>query len=88
MMARVEKVQEILRHWDPIGVRPGEEAPADEYDDYAHHIVSMVAQGCSVEELSAHLGTLSAVTIGVGANQAKDRQTAYDIIKAIREEAV
>src|SRR5439155_13174662 len=48
---RISAVQDILKRWDPIGVRPGEVAPADEYDGYAPHIVSMVAGGCSIDDL-------------------------------------
>ena len=70
-MGRVAKVQEILRRWDPIGVQPGELAPADEYDSYAPHIVSMVAQGCSREQLGAHLETIRTEAIGVEAHQQK-----------------
>ncbi len=54
-MRRIALVQEILRGWDPISVDPGNFAPADEYDGYAPHIVSMVAQGCSIDELCRHL---------------------------------
>lgn len=34
-MAMVYTVQDALRRWDPIGVQPGEDGPADEYDSYA-----------------------------------------------------
>ena len=87
-MDRVANVQEILRRWDPIGVRPGELAPADEYDSYAPHIVSMVAQGCSREQLCAHLEALRADTMGVGAHRQKDWEVAGEIIEAIRGKAV
>lgn len=53
--AQVEAVRVILRDWDPMGLAPGELAPADEYDDYAPHIVSMVARGASPGEISDHL---------------------------------
>jgi hypothetical protein len=84
----VAKVQAILRRWDPIGVQPGELAPADEYDSYAPHIVSMVAQGCSREQLRAHLGTLRTDTIGVGEHRQKDSEIAGEIMEAIRGKAV
>jgi hypothetical protein len=87
-MDRVAKVQEILRRWDPIGVQPGELAPADEYDSYAPRIVSMAAQGCSREQLCAHLGTFRTDTIGVGPNHQKDWEIAGEIIEAIRGRAV
>jgi hypothetical protein len=40
-LRRISVVEEILRRWNPIG----QLVPADEYDGYAPHIVSMVAQG-------------------------------------------
>lgn len=57
-VAKIRLVEELLRRWDPIGVQPGAMAPADEYDSYASHIVSMVEGGCTVEELASHLGDL------------------------------
>ncbi len=87
-MDRVAKVEEILRRWDPIGVQPGNFAPADEYDSYAPHIVSMVAQGCSREQLCTHLGTVCMDTIGVEARRERDSEIADEIIEAIRGEAV
>ncbi len=44
-MARVREVQAILRRWDPIGVEPGKEAPADEYDTYAPVPPQNVSEG-------------------------------------------
>jgi hypothetical protein len=87
-MDRVAKVQEILRRWDPIGVQPGELAPADEYDSYAPHIVSMVAQGCSREQLCAHLEASRTETMGVGANRERDWEFAGEIIEAVGDKAV
>lgn len=85
-MTRVRAVQAILRRWDPIGVRPGEVAPADEYDSFAPHIVSMVAQGCTVDQLSNHLEKLRTGTIGVEVNPERDADIASEIIAAIRSE--
>jgi hypothetical protein len=84
----ISRVQELLRRWDPIGVLPGEVAPADEYDSYAPSIVSLVAQGCSREQLCAHLETIRTRTIGLGPNHDRDWQTAGEIIGAIRGRAV
>lgn len=87
-MRRVSRVQDILRRWDPIGIAPGEAGPADEYDSYAPHIVSMVAQGCSMEALSDHLEVIRVERIGVEANRDRDREIASEILEAIREKAV
>jgi hypothetical protein len=83
---RVSRVQAILRRWDPIGVRPGEYAPADEYDSYAPQLVSLVAQGCSMQELCAQLETIRVHSIGVGANSAGDALIAEAILEALRGE--
>jgi hypothetical protein len=40
-MSEISVVADILRRWDPINVQPGTVGPADEYDSYAPHIVSM-----------------------------------------------
>lgn len=85
--AKVERVEEILRRWDPIDVRPGENAPASEYDRYAPHIASLVIHGCSQEELSAHLKSLR-VGLGFAASRQEDEEIAREIIEAIRKEAV
>lgn len=85
VMAGVRCVQAILRRWDPIGVAPGEFGPADEYDGYAPHIVSMVSAGCSLEELVRHLGEIRTRTIGVEANAGHDRTIAEEILRDLRE---
>lgn len=81
--ARVRLVQEILRRWDPIGVEPGTMAPADEYDSYAPHIVSLVQGGCSVEDLAAHLDDLSTTTIGVVSNPKASASFAAQILEVL-----
>ncbi|HRP08119.1 MAG TPA: hypothetical protein PLL69_06480 [Gemmatimonadales bacterium] len=83
-MDHVAKVQAILRRWDPLGIRPGQLGPADEYDSYAPHIVSVVARGCSREQLCTHLGTLSTDTFGVSAARELDWQIAGEILVAVR----
>jgi hypothetical protein len=85
-MSKIRRVQAILRRWDPIGVLPGEFAPADEYDDYAPHIVSMLYQGCSVNALADHLSGLRIETIGLEDNPERDREIAIEIMEALRED--
>ena len=80
---RVKTVQDILRRWDPINVRPGDLAPADEYDGYAGHIVSMVAQGCSVEQLRNHLERICVKSMGVEPNPGRDQEIASEILTAL-----
>ena len=87
-MVRVARVQSILRRWDPIGVRPGEIAPEDEYDSYAPHIVSLVERGSSVEQLAGYLAKLRTETIGVEAHPERDAEIAREIVETLRGEAL
>jgi hypothetical protein len=72
-MEEIRRVEGILRQWDPINVQPGVLAPSDEYDSYAPHIVSMVAAGCSVDELANHLESLAVETMGIGPSSSRSR---------------
>ena len=83
-LEKVHAVEAILRRWDPIGVSPGGFAPADEYDSYAPHIVSMVLGGCSIAQLAQHLEHLRTCVIGVEANRKRDLRIAIDIVQALR----
>src|SRR5688500_12598616 len=83
-IAKIRLVEEILRHWDPIGVQPGTTTPADEYDSYAPHLVSMVESGCTVEKLASHLGDLSSATMGVGSNLKANATFAAQIVEVLR----
>jgi hypothetical protein len=67
-LSEISLVSDILRHWDPINVQPGTLGPADEYDSYAPHIVSMVKSGCTIEQLAAHLDHLCVEIMGLGAS--------------------
>ena len=86
-LEKVHAVEAILRRWDPIGIRPGKFAPADEYDSYAPHIVSMVIGGCTVAQLTHHLEHLRTHTIGVEANHKRDLRIAIDIVRTLRAQA-
>jgi hypothetical protein len=87
-MRHVNRVQGILRRWDPIGVQPGELAPADEYDSYAPHIVSLVTQGCSVAQLARHLEELRTDAIGLEANPERDNEIANEIVETLRNDTL
>ena len=80
IMARIHVVEAILRRWDPMDLAPGEFAPKDEYDSYAPHIVSLVAQGCSVEELIGHLRTLRLAMVCMRDREEHDTEIATEII--------
>jgi hypothetical protein len=76
----INAVESILRRWDPIGVAPGEFAPADEYDSYAPHIVSMLAGASSVVELADHLEHIRTVSIGLPADRDRDMACATQLV--------
>ncbi len=86
-MADVHLVQEVLRRWDPAGVEPGKVAPADEYDGYAPHIVSLVRGGCTEEDLASHLEHLGSETMALGPSnllsQAHSRKFAAEILVSL-----
>lgn len=79
-MGDVHHVEAVLRRWDPIGVKPGECAPADEYDAYAPHLVSMLSNGASAVELRAHLDHIRTGTIGLPADPARDAQCVDELV--------
>src|SRR5688572_9351954 len=83
-MAKVYSVERILRIWDPIGVLPNESGPADEYDSYAPHIVTLVIEGCSLDELAAHLEKIRTQKIGLPKRPERDRKVASQIIRELR----
>jgi hypothetical protein len=84
---RIRLVEGVLRRWDPAGVQPGRFAPAEEYDSYAPHIVSMVAGGCSAQALVAHLEQLSIDTMGVGSNLRASTKFAAEIMRTLQPQA-
>lgn len=83
-MSSVQAVQAILRRWDPMDLAPGEFAPADEYDSYAPHIVSLVAQGYSTEQLLDYLQKLRSGMVCMRENPNHDMEIAGEIIATLR----
>lgn len=82
-MAEIRLVEVILRRWDPVGVEPGHVAPADEYDSYAPHIVSIVKGGCTLEELASHLEHLGSEMMGIGRSNALSQAHSLDFAAEI-----
>ena len=83
-MADIEAVQEVLRRWDPIGIISNlieNELAPDEYDSYAPHIVSMLAGGCSRDELLRHLDYCRTGAMGLPADESADRKIADELMK-------
>ena len=87
-MADIRAVEAILRRWDPIGVEPGTMAPADEYDSYAPYLVSMIRNGCTLDEVTSRLEYLASETMGLGPSTAqswkRSGEFAAQIIEAVR----
>jgi hypothetical protein len=86
--ANIRAVEALLRGWDPIHVQPGNDWPADEYDSYAPHIVSLVMNGCTPLELANHLRVLRTEYMEMSEDDARDREVATAIIRAIRAATV
>jgi len=88
MTADIVAVQEILRRWDPIGIEPGVVGPADEYDSYALILVSMVYNGCTLEEITSHLEHLAIETMALGSSsrltKEQDAAIAAEIVSVVR----
>jgi len=82
-MADVQVVCAELRSWDPIGL--GNLAPPDEYDAYAPHIASLVAEGTTELHLAQHLSSVQTEQMGVTATPAVNTQVAKRIIAALRK---
>jgi hypothetical protein len=82
-MADVAVVKEMLIGWDPIGVKPGSAEDGfgrDEYDSYAPHIVSLLAQGSSLEQLRNHLSGCRTVAMGLPPNVPADSRFAAELV--------
>jgi hypothetical protein len=84
---RIRVVESVLRRWDPAGVQPGRFAPADEYDSYAPHIVSMIEGGCTADALIAHLEHLSIEVLDVGPNLRASTKFAAEIMRTLQPQA-
>jgi hypothetical protein len=82
-MADVQVVCVELRFWDPMGL--GTIARPDEYDAYAPHIVSLVAEGTTDFRLAHHLSSVQTEQMGVPATPALNIQVAQRIIAALRK---
>jgi hypothetical protein len=66
----------LLRDWDPLGVAETDEAPEDEYLFEARELSAMLAQGASVEAITAYLGSR-----GLGAsNRSRNRAAAAALL--------
>ena len=61
----IRNVSGVLRRvWDPIGHGQIPDLPNDEYDSYAPHLLSMIAQGASDASIAEYLQALEGETVG------------------------
>jgi hypothetical protein len=63
---QIRRVSAALReHWDPIGGGDMPDLPADEYENYAPHIITLIRDGADDFKLVAHLRELERVAMGL-----------------------
>ena len=62
----IRRLSAALReHWDPIGGGKMPDLPADEYENYAPHIITLIREGADDFKLVAHLRELERVAMGL-----------------------
>jgi hypothetical protein len=70
---QIRRVSAALReHWDPIGGGQMPDLPADEYENYAPHIITLIREGADDFKLVAHLRELERVAMGLRPSPADD----------------
>ena len=70
---QIRRVSAALReHWDPIGRREMPDVPADEYENYAPHIITLIREGADDFKVVAHLRELERVAMGLVPSPADD----------------
>src|SRR5258708_34714557 len=73
--AAISLVCAALREWDPIGVFPNwPDGPADEYDSYAPHIVTLLRSGANQTEIADELERIRTRPIGLPPNRPRDER--------------
>src|SRR5258708_32122612 len=76
--AAISLVCAALREWDPIGVFPNwPDGPADEYDSYAPHIVTLLRSGADQTEIAGELERIRTRPIGLHPKRARDEEIAH-----------
>jgi hypothetical protein len=88
LRAWLSRLREVLnREWDPIGVRPSDDAGnADEYDRYRDKLASMISAQATDDELAAYLEHAEREWMGLGvpADAKANEQALRKVIAAIR----
>lgn len=79
-LAAYDRVREVLRRWDPIGVIC--EANQDEYDSYAADFVSRLDQHVPVDQIIALMRDLALDHMGLGRfDEASARPCALELVE-------
>lgn len=70
---RMLRLSAALReHWDPIGRGDMPDLPADEYENHASHIITLISDGADDFKLVAHLRELERVAKGLRPSRPDD----------------
>lgn len=76
------KVMEVLREWDPIGVRPTEQRGAyDEYDSYSGRVVAMLDEGRTAHEIVSWLEQVARVHMGLSLF---DQKKTHELVRGLQ----
>lgn len=78
-----EKVLEVLREWDPIGIIS--ERIQDEYDCCAASVVKLLDAGATADDLRQHLIRLADKHMGILADEKQTQACAEKLVKLWRE---
>jgi hypothetical protein len=80
----LERVEEALRRWDPIGVLSGlgdDEGPMDEYDSHAPQILGLLQRGADVAGIERELVRIRTDRMELGDGAYDDRTIAEDLMR-------
>ena len=83
---QIRRVSAALReHWDPIGGGQMPDLPADEYENYAPHIITLIREGADDFKLVAHLRELERVAMGLQPSPPDDLLTVVRRVRRVLE---
>lgn len=62
---RWAELRDLWNQFDPIGIRPGVDAPADEYESYVGPLMRLLEQNAPAEQLAAYIAECVFGTMGL-----------------------
>lgn len=81
---QIRRVSEALReHWDPIGEGRMPDLPADEYENYAPHIIALIREGVDDFKLVAHFREIERVAMGLRPSPPDDLLTVVRHVRRV-----